>query len=82
MKYHIGEEVECKSTNQNYIIKDYEKIGDCKLYYFEGGSALPENKISLKGFSSIKKLFSLSRKEKDMRLERVLKDLDNRLDNI
>lgn len=82
MKYYIGEEVECKSTNQNYIIKDYEKIGDCKLYYFESGSALPENKISLKYFSSIKKLFSLSRKEKDMRLERVLENLDRKLSSI
>ena len=77
MKYYIGEEVECKSTNQNYIIKDYEKIGDCKLYYFESGSVYLKIKF-LKVFSSIKKLF-LYLKEKDMRLERVLENLDRKL---
>ena len=52
MKYQIGEHVECNLTNNKYIIKDYEKIGDCKLYYFHDGTALPESKIKLKGFST------------------------------
>lgn len=82
MKYQIGEHVECKLTNNKFIIKDYEKIGDCKLYYFHDGTALPESKINLRGFSTLQKLFSLSKKEKDQRLKNVLENLDRKLSRI
>jgi len=81
MKYHIGELVECINTQKSYTVKDYENFGNCKLYYFECGLALPEDKIVLKGVSSIKRLFSVSEEYKQKKCSESLKKLKDFTDN-
>lgn len=52
-------------TNEKIIVRDYELIDNEYIYYFDNLVCFPENMLKPKYFDMLKKLFSLSKEDKD-----------------